>query len=78
MILEAVSGSEIKVARRSAIPTQKIAASVIGRGETSYNALENNQGEFTVSELKRLYDNLGRDGKDTIRAWVAKIFEIDL
>lgn len=77
MILEAAEGREVRTARRSTIPTQDIAASVCGLGETAYNRRELDQDKFRVGELRRLYSKLGRDGKDTMHAWLEKIFPYD-
>ena len=74
MILEAEPGGEIRMARKSAIATQSIAASVCGLGLSAYVRREKDQEEFTIGELKRLYSVLGTDGKDTIAAYMAKIF----
>ena len=74
MVLETVEGREVRTARKSAIPTQVIAARVCGLGETAYNRREISQMEFKVGELARLYAALGTDGKDTMRAWLQKTF----
>ena len=76
MILEATPGQEIRAARRSAIPTQRIAASVCGMGLSAYMAREADQDKFTLGELKKLYENVGTDGKDTIAAYMAKNFPV--
>ena len=78
MILEAAPGREIRIARQSAIPTQKIAATVCGLGLSAYMARENDQDEFKIGELKLLYDNLGTDGQDTIAAYIAKKFPVKI
>jgi len=78
MILEATPGREIRAARRSAIPTQRIAASVCGLGLSAYRAREEDQDRFTIGDLKRLYANVGTDGKDTIAAYMAKNFPVRL
>ncbi len=74
MILEASPGNEVRTARKSAITTQKIAASVVGLCETAYNAREQNQDSFSIGELRKLYECLGTDGRETLRAWLLKIF----
>ena len=74
MILEAVPGREVRTARKSAITTQGIAARVCGIGETAYNRREIDQMKFEIGELSKLYAALGTDGKDTIWAWLEKIF----
>jgi len=74
MILETTPGNEVKVARKSAMTTQRIAASVCGLGMNAYLNRENDQDSFEVGTLKKLYDNLGTDGKDTIRDWLGKKF----
>lgn len=76
MILEATPGQEIRVARRSAIPTQRIAASVCGLGLSAYRAREADQDSFTLGELRKLYANVGTDGKDTIADFMAKNFPV--
>ena len=76
MILEAVPGREIMTARKSAIPTQKIAAAVCGLGLSAYMARENDQDKFELGELTLLYNALGTDGQDTIAAYVSKKFPV--
>lgn len=78
MILEAVPGREVRTARKSAITTQGIAARVCGIGETAYNRRELDQEKFEVGELRRLYAELGTDGRDTLWAWLEKIFPRDV
>lgn len=74
MILEAAPGREIRVARQSAIPTQRIAAKVCGLGLSAYMARENDQDSFELGTLEMLFDALGTDGQDTIAAYVGKKF----
>ena len=74
MIIKAEPGREVYEARRSAMPTQAEAAEVCGLGLSAYMARENDQGKFKVEELARLHAALGNDGRDTIAAWLQKIF----
>ena len=74
MQLEAVKGREVRTARKSAIPTQKMAGLILNMGETKYNHLEQSQEDFTIRQLKTLYKALGTDGKDTLAAWVQNEF----
>ena len=74
MILESASGNEVRTARKSAIPTQKMAGAIIGKSLVTYNHLEQQQDNFTIGDLEKLYKHLGTDGKDTLAAWVQKKF----
>lgn len=74
MILEATPGKEVREARRSAITTQRIAASVCGLGLSAYMSREADQDSFKMRELKKLYKAVGTDGKDTIADWLVKNF----
>lgn len=74
MILEANPGDEIRTARKSAMTTQRIAASVCGLGMNAYINREKDQDQFKLGELKKLYAACGTDGKDTIAAYMAENF----
>ena len=78
MVLESLPGEEVRTARKSAIPTQRIAASVCGMGLNAYLNRENDQEKFQIGELRMLYGSLGTDGRDTIAAWVRKIFPMQV
>ena len=74
MILESTPGREVRTARKSCMPTQAIAAGVCGLGLSAYRNREENQDDFSIGELRRLYRAMGTDGKDTLADWVVKNF----
>lgn len=74
MILESIPGREVRTARQSCMPTQAIAAGVCGLGLSAYRRREENQDEFQIGELRKLYKAMGTDGKDTLESWIAKNF----
>lgn len=76
MILEAQEGQELRTARKSAVPTQVMAAAILDMTPPTYIKLEKNQDTIRLGELEKLFNVLGTDGKDTIKAWLAKKFSI--
>lgn len=74
MKLDAPEGRELMVARKSAIRTQKQAAMMLGRNTAYYNDLEQHQEKARIHELKTIFDAVGTDGKDTIKAWLNGMF----
>jgi len=74
MLVQSKSGTEIRTARKTAIPTQTLAADALGMSVATYNSRELHQENFTIKELKMLYSMLGDDGKDTIAEYVQRTF----
>lgn len=74
MVLDSAPGREVMTARKSCMTTQAIAAAVCGLGLSAYRRREENQDEFQVGELERLYGAMGTDGRDTLADWVCKKF----
>lgn len=76
MILEAQDGQELRTARKSAVPTQVMAAAILDMSAPTYIKLEKDQDSIKVGDLAKLHSTLGTDGKDTINAWLVKKFSI--
>jgi len=74
MIIQSQAGSEVRAARKSIFARQDQAANILGMCPSTYCNRELDQENFTVRELKTLFDHLGTDGKETITAWLNSFF----